>query len=295
MMRLIDNILIWLNRLAEEQGKTIAELHLDFDEVLSGTGPSAFTKAILAEMSISEGESITWNHFHDLVDTQLVGGILVLPSEAFAAGTGHSRSGNHKGSRALVKHHFHASSWTSKHQRFKHPVYDEIEKCNWDVDCIALWDTNVAFYDSLAEEEQLQMIELKRLDDARSAKVAQIKEAAEQVPVVDNSQDDELEDADTEQDASEEKQETDGKSGTKEEDAMQPPLPLPEKEAGKPLDSKPAEKDSAGKQAVLKEKKEPLVQEDDVQRKDSAKEGDTKDEKQAVDSKEGGKKADSKD
>lgn len=183
MIRLIENIMIWLHRLAAEQGKSVSELHLDFDEVLSGTGPSAFTKAILTEMSISEGRKIVWNDFHDLLDSQLVGGVLVLPSEAFAAGTGHSRSGNHKGSRALVKHHFHASSWTDKHQRFKHPVYDEIEKCNWDAECVALWDSNVAFYNSLPEEEQLKMIELKRIDDAKEKKLAQVKAEAEQVPI----------------------------------------------------------------------------------------------------------------
>lgn len=173
MMQIIENIVLWLHRLADEQGKPVAELHLDFNEVLSGTGPSAFTAAILAEMSTVEGRQIVWDDFHDLVDSQIVGRILVLPSEAFAAGTGHSRSGNHKGSRALIKHHFHASSWTDKHQRFKHPVYDEIEKCNWDADCVALWDSNVAFYDLLPEEEQLRMIELKRLDDAKEKKLAQ--------------------------------------------------------------------------------------------------------------------------
>lgn len=239
MMRLIDNIIIWLNRLAEEQGKAIAELHLDFDEVLSGTGPSAFTKAILAEMSVSEGESITWDHFHGLVDSQLIGGVLVLPSEAFAAGTGHSRSGNHQGSRALVKHHFHASSWTSKHHRFKHPVYDEIERCNWDVDCIALWDTNVAFYNSLAEEEQLQMIELKRLDDARSAKVAQIKEAAEQVAIVDDqNQEGKSRDADAHEG---------GPDGDEEKDVN-------EEDGKKPRDGEQQELEAADRQDVVNRK-----------------------------------------
>ena len=192
MMRLIENIMIWLHRLAAEQGKGVAELHLDFDEVLSGTGPSAFTKAILAEMSASTGENITWDDFHGLVDSEIVGGVLVLPSEAFAAGTGHSGSGNHRGARALVKHHFHASSWTNKHQRFKHPVYDEVERCNWDVDCVNLWDANVAFYDSLPEAEKLKMIELKRLDEAKAKKLEESKKTpppppppavAEQVPM----------------------------------------------------------------------------------------------------------------
>jgi hypothetical protein len=48
MMRLIDNILAWLHDLENEQHKHLAQLEFDFDAVLSGTGPSAFTGAILA-------------------------------------------------------------------------------------------------------------------------------------------------------------------------------------------------------------------------------------------------------
>ena len=123
MMRLINNILTWLNQLAEKQHRSIFDLKLDFDEVLSGTGPSAFTDAIIAEMSAATGKTVTWDTFHDMSDSVLVGGTLVLPSQAFAAGTGHSKSGVHTASRALVKHHFHASDWTSKHARKKHPIY----------------------------------------------------------------------------------------------------------------------------------------------------------------------------
>lgn len=122
MMRLINNILLWLNNLSQKQGVPISELQLDFDEVLSGTGPSAFTTAILAEMSVTEGEEVTWEPFHDLEESRAVGGVLVLPSEAFAAGTAHSDSGNHGGRAALVMHHFHASSWPTQHPRYKHPV-----------------------------------------------------------------------------------------------------------------------------------------------------------------------------
>lgn len=166
MLQLIDNILIWLDKIAQREGKSISDIELDFDEVLSGTGPSAFTKAILKHMSHNQGHKITWQDFHDLKESIVVGDILVLPSEAFAAGTGHSDSGNHGGKGALVKHHFHASSWTKSHPRFKHPIYGEVEKCNWDVECVKLWDINTAFFNSLTPQEQSKMVAIKELDES---------------------------------------------------------------------------------------------------------------------------------
>ncbi|KAG9857123.1 glycosyltransferase family 32 protein, partial [Aureobasidium melanogenum] len=161
MMRLIENIMKWLHELARTQDKPISDLHLDFNEVLTGTGPSAFTLAILVEMSKTVGKNVAWDRFTDLTEAKLVGGILVLPVEAFAAGTGHSDSGNHKGKGAMVKHHFHASSWPTNHPRFKHPVYGEVEKCNWDAECVKLWDANTAFFNGLQEEERLRIINIK--------------------------------------------------------------------------------------------------------------------------------------
>ncbi|KAH0171208.1 glycosyltransferase family 32 protein, partial [Aureobasidium melanogenum] len=161
MIRLVENIMKWLHELSRKQDKPISELHLDFNEVLTGTGPSAFTIAILAEMSKTVGRNVAWDRFTELTEAKLVGGILVLPVEAFAAGTGHSDSGNHKGKGALVKHHFHASSWPTNHPRFKHPVYGEVEKCNWDAECVKLWDANTAFFNGLQEEERLRIINIK--------------------------------------------------------------------------------------------------------------------------------------
>lgn len=177
MMRLIDNILIWLNELATKQGKGIADLKLDFDEVLSGTGPSAFTAALLAEMSATTRRSVSWDEFHKMQESKIVGKVLVLPPEAFAAGTFHSHSGNHGGSNALIKHHFHASAWTNAHPRYKHPIFGEVEKCNWDADCVKLWDANTAFFNALPEEDQLKMIAMKDVDDA---KAREVKNAGEQ-------------------------------------------------------------------------------------------------------------------
>jgi mannosyltransferase OCH1-like enzyme len=155
MMRLIENIEEWLHKLSHEKGVPISELHLDFNEVISGTGPSAFTKAVLEQMTAqNHGKPVTWDLFHNLAESRLVNGMLVLNVEAFAAGQGHSDSGNHDSRGALVKHHYHASGWPALHPRRNHPMYGEVEKCNWKPDCVAQWDKDVAEWDTLSKEEQ---------------------------------------------------------------------------------------------------------------------------------------------
>lgn len=168
MMRLIDNILRWLNTVSRIQGKPISEIELDFDEVISGTGPSAFTQAILEEMTIRSGQSIDWNCFHNLGESKLVEGILVLTVEAFAAGQGHSDSGNHNAKTALVKHHYHASGWPTSHPRYSHPVYGEVEQCNWETECVKAWDANKAAFDALSPEEQTKQIAMKEAADSQA-------------------------------------------------------------------------------------------------------------------------------
>ena len=161
MLRLINNIMTWLEELARRQGVGISEISLDFDEVISGTGPSAFTTAILAEMSAAAGRPISWDNFHALSESKVVGGVLVLTVEAFAAGQGHSDSGNHNARTALVKHHYHASQWPTNHPRYNHPVYGEVEKCNWDAQCVREWDANKAGFEAMSPEEQQKQIAMK--------------------------------------------------------------------------------------------------------------------------------------
>jgi mannosyltransferase OCH1-like enzyme len=165
MLRLIDNILAWLNDVSKRQRVPVSEIVLDFDEVIGGTGPSAFTEAVLAEMSVRHGSTVTWDYFHNMAESKLIGGVLVLTVEAFAAGQGHSDSGNHNARNALVKHHYHASGWPSNHPRYNHPVYGEVEKCNWDVECVRLWDANKAAFDALPPEEQARQIAVKGVAD----------------------------------------------------------------------------------------------------------------------------------
>jgi len=155
MMRLIENIQEWLHELSHEKSVPISQLQLDFNEVISGTGPSAFTKAVLEQMSAqNHGKPVTWDLFHNLAESRLVNGMLVLNVEAFAAGQGHSDSGNHDSRGALVKHHYHASGWPSRHPRHSHPMFGEVEKCNWKPECVAQWDKDVAEWDTLPKEEQ---------------------------------------------------------------------------------------------------------------------------------------------
>ena len=165
MMRLVDNIIKWLNEVAKKQGKPISDIVLDFDEVISGTGPSAFTNALLTEISRKARRTVTWDTFHSMAESKLVGGVLVLTVEAFAAGQGHSDSGNHNARGALVKHRYHASGWPSKHPRYSHPVYGEVEKCNWDKDCVKLWDYNKSVFEKLNPDEQAKQIEDKKKAD----------------------------------------------------------------------------------------------------------------------------------
>ena len=167
MMRLIDSILNWLDDIAGRQHVPVSEIVLDFDEVISGTGPSAFTNAILAYLTAQSGRTVRWDHFHNMGESKLVGGVLVLTVEAFAAGQGHSDSGNHNARTALVKHHYHASGWPTHHPRRNHPIYGEVEKCNWEVECVKKWDDDVAAFEALPQEEQNKQIVIKEAADAK--------------------------------------------------------------------------------------------------------------------------------
>ncbi|THW77462.1 hypothetical protein D6D18_09901 [Aureobasidium pullulans] len=165
MMDLVENIMDWLRDEATKQRVPIGEIKLDFDQVISGTGPSAFTKAILADMSRKTGRDITWNTFHGLDESKVVGNVLVLTVEAFAAGQGHSDSGTHDTKQALVKHHYHASQWPKSHPRYKHPIFGEIEECNWKPECVHRWDEDKAAFEALDPAEQKRRIDEKLAKD----------------------------------------------------------------------------------------------------------------------------------
>jgi hypothetical protein len=166
MLRIINNVVAWLADTARKQNVSISEITLNFDDVLSGTGPSAFTSAILAEMAHQTGHTVKWmDTFHNITEPRLVGNILVLTVEGFAAGQGHSHSHDHNHPQALVKHHYHASLWPSRHPRYSHPAYGIVEECNWKPECVAEWDKNTAQFPFLSEEEKAAAIAAKEQAD----------------------------------------------------------------------------------------------------------------------------------
>ena len=169
MLQLIENIMAWLSDIALAQNVSISDVELDFDQVISGTGPSAFTTAILDDMNRRRGrggEKVTWDRFHAMDESVIVNRVLVLDVEKFAAGQGHSDSGNHNARGALVKHHYHASNWPSKHPRFKHPAYGEVEACNWNLKCVQKWDEDVKAFERLSDGEQKRVIEKRKKQEA---------------------------------------------------------------------------------------------------------------------------------
>ena len=183
MLNLVERIMVWLNGVAQQQGVPLGEVELSFDQVITGTGPSAFTAAVLEEMNkVTKGvPTVTWNDFHNLDEAKVVGRVLVLTVEAFCAGQGHSDSGNHGSRAALVKHHYHASNWPSKHKRYRHPAYGQVEECNWNAECVEKWDRDVAEFEKLPEEERKAII-IDRLKLLQPAELQPVEVLAE-VPV----------------------------------------------------------------------------------------------------------------
>jgi mannosyltransferase OCH1-like enzyme len=168
LLKLIDNIIDWLDNTAKTQDVPISNITLSFDEVILGTGPSAFTGVILDEMSSQTGQDVTWDDFHLLSEPKRVGNILVLTVDAFAAGQDHSNSGFHNSTAAMVKHHYHASTWDRKHSRYSHPAYGMLEECGWNSTCVKLWDDHVAGWEKLSDDERRDAIGAKaRADNKR--------------------------------------------------------------------------------------------------------------------------------
>jgi mannosyltransferase OCH1-like enzyme len=179
MLKLVERITTWLTEVARRQNVPISEVQLDFDDIIAGTGPSAFTEAILEDISARVGYTVGWETFHNLAESKLIAGVLVLTVEAFAAGQGHSDSGNHNARTALVKHHYHASGWPSSHPRFNHPIYGEVERCNWNAQCVAQWDADTAAWNQMPLTEQTVKLAVKMEQDALAAAEAQrVAEAA---------------------------------------------------------------------------------------------------------------------
>lgn len=53
------------------------------------------------------------------------------------------------------------------HPRFNHPIFGEVEKCNWNAECVRKWDEDTAAFEKLTPEEKIRQVALKEADDKR--------------------------------------------------------------------------------------------------------------------------------
>lgn len=72
MEKTVDRVLARLKALAREQETTVAGIHASYDDVLSTTGPSLFTEAIIEGLAESTGTKFTWQNMTGMTDSRLV-------------------------------------------------------------------------------------------------------------------------------------------------------------------------------------------------------------------------------
>ena len=114
MEKMIDSIIDDLQDLSIEQGQPLSSLHLSAFQVLNVTGPNAYTRVILDDMSAQTSTNVTWANVTRITEPTLIGDILVLPINAFGSGQHHSNSGGLDGGDVLATHYFQGS-WKGEH------------------------------------------------------------------------------------------------------------------------------------------------------------------------------------
>ena len=72
MERTVDRVIARLKALALQQGTTISGIHASYDDVLSTTGPSLFTEAIIEGLADSTGTEFTWQNITGMTESRLV-------------------------------------------------------------------------------------------------------------------------------------------------------------------------------------------------------------------------------
>jgi alpha 1,6-mannosyltransferase len=112
LSNLIEDIMRGLQGKTKEHNVTIAELTFDMiGDVVDLTGPRLMTTSILSSLSLMLNDTVDGRNISDLAKPKLLGDVLVLPSQAFAAST--NRIGGKSGV-ALVTHHY-AGTWKNDH------------------------------------------------------------------------------------------------------------------------------------------------------------------------------------
>ena len=145
MEKTVDRVIARLKALALAQETTVSGIRASYDDVLSTTGPSLFTEAIIEGLAVSTGTNFTWQNLTGMTESRLVDDgtyslslaslflrtafsdyervktdlqtfstVLILPINAFGSGQLHSNSGSPEEASAFV-HHLFKGSWKADH------------------------------------------------------------------------------------------------------------------------------------------------------------------------------------
>lgn len=72
MEKTVDRVIARLKALALKQETTISGIHASYDDVLSTTGPSLFTEAVVEGLAVSTGTNFTWLNLTGMTESRLV-------------------------------------------------------------------------------------------------------------------------------------------------------------------------------------------------------------------------------
>lgn len=116
MRQVVEDIQEGIKLFSKQHGPDWTLSHLSFDDVVSLTGPRAFTSAVYHYLADHVGYTGNGDVLSGLKEPVLLADVLILPINAFASGQKHSNSGTSEDKTALVSHNW-MSSWVPTHPR----------------------------------------------------------------------------------------------------------------------------------------------------------------------------------
>ena len=114
MRLVVDRVIENIRALAELKNATLSALKPSYDDVISTTGPRAFSEAVFESMSLATGTEVGYRNFTGIREPKLLGEVLVLPVSSFGSGQAHSGSGKWGNPDELVQHMW-KGTWKASH------------------------------------------------------------------------------------------------------------------------------------------------------------------------------------
>ncbi|KAF8859186.1 hypothetical protein BDZ45DRAFT_714179 [Acephala macrosclerotiorum] len=112
MLQVIEDILEGMKSKAEENNVSISGLTTEMvGEVVDATGPKRMTRSIVKSMEVALGKTVDDRNISGLYEPKLIGDVLILPGNAFAA----SQSGYPKDQGPMLVTHHYAGTWKNDH------------------------------------------------------------------------------------------------------------------------------------------------------------------------------------